>query len=197
MRHADYFQQKPFESLTKKQQDSFYNATVNNGNPLFASPVQSDKYLQFLVTELKPFIDSIFSAFKDRNNTFVAGSSMGGLISMYTICEYPEVFGGAACLSTHWPGIFTAGNNPVPQAFIHYMKIKLPKPSAHKIYFDYGTETLDALYKPFQIQADAVMREKKFITGENWITKEFPGADYSEKAWRERLHIPFLFLLNK
>ena len=84
---------------------------------MFPVPVQSDAYLKFLVTELKPFIDSTFSVATDRSNTFIAGSSMGGLISMYAVCEYPAVFGGAACLSTHWPGIFTAENNPIPEAF--------------------------------------------------------------------------------
>ena len=81
------------------------------GAPVFSGKIQSDNYLKFLVKELKPFIDSSFSTLKDQQNTFIAGSSMGGLISMYAICEYPLVFGGAACLSTHWPGIFTMINN--------------------------------------------------------------------------------------
>jgi predicted alpha/beta superfamily hydrolase len=58
---------------------------------------QADHYLKFVVTELKPFIDSHFSTKKGRKHTFIAGSSMGGLISLYAICEYPNTFGGAAC----------------------------------------------------------------------------------------------------
>jgi len=61
------------------------------------------------VEELKPFIDKTFPSLPDRSNTFVAGSSMGGLISLYAICEYPKVFGGAACLSAHWVGTFSFG----------------------------------------------------------------------------------------
>ncbi len=38
----------------------------------------------------------------DKENTFIMGSSMGGMISAYAIAECPDVFGGAACLSTHW-----------------------------------------------------------------------------------------------
>jgi predicted alpha/beta superfamily hydrolase len=56
----------------------------------------SDAYLRFLVTELKPFIDSTYATKPDRENTFIMGSSMGGLISLYAVSEYPEVFGGAA-----------------------------------------------------------------------------------------------------
>jgi len=195
-RHADYFPQKPFESLPKQQQDSIYTATATKDFSLFAVPVQSDRYLKFLVTELKPFIDKNFSTLKDRSNTFIAGSSMGGLISMYAICEYPAVFGGAACLSTHWPGLFTEKDNPVPEAFMNYLKYNLPEPGTHKFYFDYGTETLDSLYKPFQQQADSIMKARGF-TGRNWVTKEFPGANHSETAWRKRLAIPVLFLLKK
>ncbi len=92
-----------------------------------------------MVNELKPFIDSNFATLGDQSNTFVAGSSMGGLISLYAVCEYPDVFGGAACLSTHWPGVFNSEHNPIPAAFIRYLESHLPSPVNHKLYFDYGT----------------------------------------------------------
>jgi predicted alpha/beta superfamily hydrolase len=155
----------------------------------------SDRYLKFIVKELKPYIDRTYSVKTDRAHTFIAGSSMGGLISMYAICEYPAVFGGAACLSTHWVGTFTLENNPVPDAFITYLRKKLPDPKNHKIYFDCGDQTLDALYPEIQKQVDNVMKNKGF-TESNWVTKYFPGEDHSEQAWSKRLHIPLAFLLN-
>jgi len=195
-RHANYFPQKPFESLPESLQDSLlYLAKRNPQSGLFAIRVNSDHYLHFLVHELKPFIDNRFSTKKDRKNTFIAGSSMGGLISMYAICEYPKVFGGAACLSTHWPGTFEVENNPIPDAFIQYLRTHLPSPKTHKFYFDYGTATLDALYEPFQIRADQVMTAKGY-TSKNWITRKFEGEEHSERAWRERLGIPMEFLLR-
>ena len=195
-RHSEYFPQKPFESLTESQQTYLYSAKRNNGDIYFSEKVQSDKYLQFLVTELKPFIDKNFATLKDRDNTFIAGSSMGGLISMYAICEYPNIFAGAACMSTHWVGISETANNPVPAAFMQYLQHHLPLPQYHKIYFDYGSETLDALYKPFQLQADAIMQQKGY-NATNWLTKEFVGADHSENAWNKRFEIPVSFLLGK
>lgn len=193
-RHIDYFPQKPFESLSKKVQDSLYDAVrPATGAGVFSKKIQSDQYLRFLVQELKPFIDSNFAVYTDAANTCIAGSSMGGLISLYAICEYPNIFGGAACLSTHWPGIFTVENNPIPNAFINYMQQHLPNPDNHRIYFDYGTATLDALYEPFQLKADAVMRNKGF-TASNWMTLKFEGANHSEKSWNARLHQPLQFL---
>ncbi len=196
-RHIDYFPQKPFEALTKEEQDSMYAANRLNGNSVFSGKVQSDNYLKFLVNELKPFIDKNFSTNQTPAATFVAGSSMGGLISIYALCEYPNVFGGAACLSTHWPGIFKA-DNPFPKAMQAYLKVNLPIAKNHKIYFDYGTETLDAMYEPFQLQVDSIMQSKLYSFKNNdWNTQKFEGENHSEVAWRKRLHIPILFLLKK
>ncbi|HMI07169.1 MAG TPA: alpha/beta hydrolase-fold protein [Flavobacterium sp.] len=195
IRHSNLFPQKPFESLSQQTQDSLYALGQDKNQPLFGTKVDSDNYLKFIVKELKPFIDHTFSVKTDKANTFIVGSSMGGLISLYAICEYPDVFGGAACLSTHWPGTFSVVNNPIPKAFLDYMKRNLPSPMMHKIYFDYGDQTLDALYEPYQKEADLIMMAKGF-DGTNWVTKKFPGADHSEKSWEARLDVPLLFLLG-
>jgi predicted alpha/beta superfamily hydrolase len=195
-RHFDYFPQKPFEMLSKKQQDSIYNLNRSEGVKLFNGKVSSDKYLKFIVKELKPIIDKKYAVHKEMEHTFIAGSSMGGLISMYAICEYPEVFGGAACISTHWPGIFHVENNPIPNAFYQYLKMKLPNPKDHKLYFDFGTATLDALYEPLQNEVDLIMKEKGYDSN-HWITQKFEGENHSELSWQKRLYIPFQFLFGK
>jgi enterochelin esterase-like enzyme len=196
-RHVEYFPQKALNYLSDSEKTDLLNITVGENKMLLmeSGPI-SDNYLKFIVSELKPFIDSTFSTLKDQPNTFIAGSSMGGLISMYAMCEYPEVFGGAACLSTHWPGTLPGENNPVPAALLVYLQDHLPLPVNHKIYFDYGSETLDAWYKPFQLQADKIMKSKGY-SSENWITREFPGENHSEKAWNKRFNIPVVFLLGK
>ncbi len=195
-RHNEYLPQKPFEALSKSKKEILLEAKRSSGQAVFTTyQIISDNYLRFLVQELKPFIDSHFSTLPDQQNTFIAGSSMGALISIYAICEYPNVFGGAACLSTHWTGIFRADNNPFPASMLNYLGRHLPAPENHKIYFDLGTETIDSLYKPFQLKADKKMRQKGFNSN-NWITKTYPGADHSERSWNKRLDIPFLFLLG-
>lgn len=195
-RHPEYFPQKPYESLTQIQKDTITAQLQKAGRIKEVFKPYSDLYLKFLVTELKPFIDKTFSTKKDAANTFISGSSMGGLISLYAICEYPKVFGGAACISTHWPGTFSSIKNPIPNAFIRYLKNNLPNPKTHKIYFDCGDQTLDALYKPLQEKVDAVMAAKGF-TEKNWVTKFFPGENHSEASWQKRLDIPLEFLLKK
>lgn len=195
-RQSDYYPQKPFESLPKKIQDSLINEVrISEHTDLYTHEINSDNYLKFIVQELKPYIDDRFNTRSGQSNTFVAGSSYGGLISLYAICEYPDIFGGAACLSTHWPATFTNVNNPIPETFVRYLDQHYPDPDSHRIYFDFGTETTDSLYAPHQALIDSVMIKNGF-DDRNWITKKFEGADHTERSWRLRLEEPLVFLLE-
>jgi predicted alpha/beta superfamily hydrolase len=192
-RVTDYFPQKPYEYLSDAERDSTSIQLQMAGFIKDKLKPQSDNYLKFIVNELKPYIDQKYSVHTNRENTFIAGSSLGALISIYAICEYPKIFGGAACMSTHWVGTFTVENNPIPNAFIAYLNKKIPNPKTHKIYFDCGNKTLDAMYPPIQKRVDILMSAKGY-SDSNWMTKYFPGDDHSEKSWSKRLYIPLTFL---
>jgi len=188
-RHSEYFPQKVAEALPSPLRDTLYQKALM-GMP------RSNNYLKFLVEELKPYIDKNFSTLPDRDNTFIAGSSMGGLISLYAICEYPKVFVGAACLSTHWIGNFDLYQDVIPKAFVTYVDKNLPDPKTHRLYFDHGDKTLDQFYKPHQLEIDKVLYKHQYNKS-NLITLFFPGTNHSERAWQQRLHIPFSFLLAR
>ena len=180
-RGAEFMPQKPItivETGLERIGDS--DVTPND--------VISDNYLKFMTQELKPFVDENFRTLTDRDNTVVMGSSMGGSISAYAISEYPDVFGAAACLSTDW----THGRG----AEIDWYNEHWPSAGSHRLYFDYGTETWDAPFEPYQNRMDNVLREHGYIEGGDWLTRKFDGAGHSSKAWRERLHIPVTFLLG-
>jgi len=185
-RISEYMPQKAYEMLTKNKADKFskyYKEKFQNDISIY-----SDNYLKFIVEELKPFIDSEFNTLTNQENTFIMGSSMGGLISAYAMSEYPNIFGGAGCLSTHW----LAGEGIV----IDYLKTNLPNPKNHKFYFDYGTETLDREYEPYQQKMDRVMKKFGYEKDKNWVTYKFEGEEHSERSWRKRLYIPMSFLLD-
>jgi len=187
-RHAEYFPQKAIDNIP-----AAYKAELM---PLIRNTPLADNYLRFLVTELKPWVDSNYATASDQRNTFIAGSSMGGLISLYAVCEYPDVFYGAACLSTHWPGTFDTLNNPIPAAINKYLSAHLPKPANHKFYFDRGTRTLDSLYKPFQDKVDQIFLQGGYDAS-NFNSREFPGDNHSERSWNNRFYIPASFLLRQ
>jgi len=193
--HSEYFPQKAMEKLVQNKPQALFNLYKNKKEAIAATNVFSDHYLWFLVKELKPYIDSNYSVLTKAENTFIMGSSMGGLISIYAISEYPDVFGGAACLSTHWIGMGNGDNNPYPEALFDYLKEYLPPPENHKIYFDYGDQTLDSLYPPLQKRADKIMTEKGY-SSKSWSTRFYKGADHSEKSWSARLDVPLTFLLG-
>lgn len=193
-RHAEYFPQKPFMEISEEIREAYIKENEKN-KELYSNTVFSDAYLKFIVRELKPFIDHTYATRTGREATFIAGSSMGGLISWYAVCEYPEVFAGAAAISTHWPGNGGGENNPIPRLFLEYLEDNLPAPGTHKFYFDYGTETLDAVYEPYQKQVDSLMMVKGYSEA-NWVTRKFEGADHSENSWKDRLAVPVKFLFK-
>jgi predicted alpha/beta superfamily hydrolase len=173
---------------------SRYIKTQMQGKPL------SDNYLKFMVLELKPYIDKSFSTKTDPANTITIGSSGGALISVYAFCKYPEIFGGAACLSTFWPmdhPWFQINKREIPDSlfatlnrFILNSLLNSPK---RKIYFDNGSEKN---FEHYQILVDSVMKKAGY-NSENWLTRRFPADNHSEKSWSRRLHFPLEFLLAK
>ncbi len=193
-RWSDYYPQKPFEALPKEWQQKLFEADRNE-KPLLNKKLSSDNYLRFIVEELQPVIEARYTLRPGSENQFIMGSSMGGLISMYALAEYPEVFGGAACLSTHWVGSFEQ-NDVVPLAFACYLNAKLPKLSGKRLYFDYGTATLDTLYEHHQERIDGLIEPNTELKIA-YQSLKFEGADHSEKSWAKRLAIPVKFLLEK
>lgn len=186
-RHAEYFPEKHLPFLT----DAVRNQHVREA---LQGKAQSDNYLRFLVQELKPAIDRRYATRSDAAGTFVMGSSMGGLISVYAMAEYPEVFGGAAGVSTHWVGV-QRPNAALPLAAFNYLRDHLPDPHTHRLYQDHGTIELDALYAPYQVFVDALVRERGY-TDASYVSRVFEGTGHNEKAWADRLEIPITFLLG-
>jgi hypothetical protein len=184
-RHSEYFPQKALVNLPTKARNAFVDK-------MLAGAPRADRYLRFIVEELKPAIDRRFATLSDRDNTLIMGSSMGALISLYAISEYPQVFGAAGCLSTHWLGGFD-NNAGIPLALFDYLRDHVPDPATHRIYMDHGTLGLDAYYAVPQQFFDLVMHDQGY-TELNYQSRVFPGADHGEGAWAKRLDIALTFV---
>ena len=161
---------------------------VGNYSPGSSEDLQSDAYLRFLVEELKPRVDARYRTLTGPQDTAVMGSSMGGLVSLYALAEYPQVFGAAGGVSTHWP----AGDGAV----VEWLAEHLPAPGRHRLYFDFGTITLDASYAPYQAKMDAHLRRIGYVVGRDFVTRRVEGAAHNEDAWQRRVHEPLRFLLG-
>lgn len=165
-----------------------------------------DAYLRFIVEELKPRIDREFRTRPGREGTFLMGSSMGALISVYGMAEYPHVFGGAAGLSMHWPvGVSErnfvereqAWRPAIIAALADYFAAKRLDPARHRLWVDHGTGFLDHLYVPYQEAMLPVLNGAGYVNGQTLQARVYPGANHNETAWRARLHEPLAFLLGR
>lgn len=164
--------------------------------------LHADAYLRFIVEELKPFVDSTYRPLTDREHTVIMGSSMGGLISLYALCEYPQVFGKAGCISTHLslalpmsPMQSVADRLRWPIAFNQYVDKHLPAANGALIYMDRGTVELDGSYAPFQEQMNRLIRSKGWDDN-HFKSLVFDGHEHKETCWAARLDTPLRFFLG-
>lgn len=188
-RISEYFPNKIFSELDLTTRTKFIEKYTGGKR------ASGDNYLKFLVEELKPYIDQHFSTYADKDHTFTIGSSLGATISLYAINEYPEIFGGTACLSTAWLSSIEP-NYEIPEATFAYLKKHLASATGHKIYFDYGTGESDKAYETTQSFVDMIVKGKGYSEG-NYLSKIFEKDKHNEVAWSKRLHFPVEFLLGE
>ncbi|MDQ2720640.1 MAG: alpha/beta hydrolase-fold protein [Bacteroidota bacterium] len=132
---------------------------------------QGDQYVDFLVKTLKPFIDKNYHTLRDKKNTFIAGSSMGGLISMYAVLKYPLIFGGAGIFS---PAFWTASG-------VDSTVISKSKKMNSKLFFYAGGKEGDRMVPDMMRIENEI---KKYSVSP---TKEIidPDAKHNEAAWKK------------
>ncbi len=148
------------------------------------------KYAKFVAEEVKPFIDATYRTKKARENTGVAGSSLGATISLEIARAYPETFGLVAALS---PAAFWNDSEMLNrfETDTAWMKGK-------KFWIDIGTNEGDAAQK--QAFVDSVRRfapilKTAGLTEEkDYHLKVIDGAQHNEKAWRARFPDVLIFL---
>ena len=189
----DYIPKRVFDYLPEEELQK---------TPIDTAAIVSDNYLKFLTQELKPFIDSHYPTRSEAAYTATAGSSAGGLISLYAICEYPEVFGAALCLSTHTPMALSESfeemmaDAPVwSKALRDYVENHLPATNSVKLYMDCGDQTLDAIYPMYQQKVDSLFTAHGWDE-EHYMSKLFPGHLHDENSWKSRFDIPLTFIFG-
>lgn len=141
-----------------------------------------DPYADFLVNTLRPYINKKFRTKKCRKNTFIAGSSMGGLISMYATLKYPKVFGGAGVFSpAFWIG---------PKIFDE-IKAKGKKVRS-RIYFYAGLQEGESMV-PLTMKAHEEMYEVSRSKIRTVIRQE---GKHNEARWRMEFPLFYEWLMD-
>lgn len=134
--------------------------------------------MDWLINEFKPMVDSHYRTLPDRAHTFIAGSSMGGLMSLYALLSYNHVFSRAAALS---PSLWTAPDQIaalIQKADLHPNTV---------LYMDYGSKEFgnhDDMRNDFFNLSSMLLQKGVFMN-----LRIVPGGSHCEASWEEQ--IPF------
>ena len=136
------------------------------------------KTMEWMIGSFKKDIDSRFRTLADRENTFIGGSSMGGLMSLYAVLEFNKVFSRAAALS---PSIWVA-----PEKLERLARRASLGPDT-VVYMDYGSEEMRGragMLRGFGRMAALLVERRVLVT-----SRMVPGGQHCEASWERQ--IPF------
>ena len=136
------------------------------------------KTMEWMIGSFKKDIDSRFRTLADRENTFIGGSSMGGLMSLYAVLEFNKVFSRAATLS---PSIWVA-----PEKLERLARRASLGPDT-VVYMDYGSEEMRGragMLRGFGRMAALLVERRVRVT-----SRMVPGGQHCEASWERQ--IPF------
>jgi predicted alpha/beta superfamily hydrolase len=146
-------------------------------------------YMEFVVNELKPFIDKNYKTDPGREATITCGSSAGGLISFMLLWEYPEIFTGAICVS---PALKINKINYVDNVY-EYSGVKKPI----IIYIDNGGIGIEEKLQPGINEMVTALLSKDYIMGKDLFVFNYQNAEHNEAAWAARIWKPFKIFFGK
>ena len=132
--------------------------------------------MQWMINTFKPYIDRHFRTMPDREHTYIAGSSMGGLMSLYAVLAHNDVFSRAAALS---PALWIA-----PQKSEQMIRNGQVRPDT-VVYMDYGSEEMgDRTKMGKQIgRAASLLMEKGILL----TSRIVPGGEHCEASWEKQI----------
>jgi len=167
------------------------SATTRTGT-LVEEGGQGEQYEHFLIEEVKPFIDRTYRTLPDREHTAVAGSSLGGLISLHLAWKHNDVFSKCGCIS--------------PSLWWDNFKMLRAFESDHdwmkrtKLWVDMGTAEGAGMGLDKNLLAarflEAIMMRVGLREGIDYQYLEVEGAGHNEQAWSERFDQVLLFLFG-
>ena len=139
-------------------------------------PGRGREYMDWMVGTLKPYIDANYPTEADRDHTSLAGSSMGGLMALYGVCDYNHVFKKAACISpSFWMskdkvlGIVTGADIATDSA----------------IYIDYGS--LELPNHTTSSEALVAVARTLLTRRVNVVLNIVPGGIHNESSWEKQI----------
>lgn len=146
-------------------------------------------YEDFIINEVKPYIDMNFRTLKDRDNTALMGSSMGGLVTYNIGFRHPGVFGKLGIISPYFVRLVL--NTLEEVEFCRKYELKMPL----KIWMDIGEVEANILVEHVRDIADYILNSGSKLLDE-FAYYCVPEAAHTENDWAERVHAPLLYFFG-
>lgn len=149
---------------------------------------RGDETMRYYIEELKPQIDRKYRTMTDREHTFLAGSSMGGLMALYGVFRYNSIFSKCAALS--------------PSVFLCYKQMSdmVKKHTVTRdttIYMDMGTEEIASGYEGGTAEGFAAFGNLMFQEGYALTMRIIPGGAHCEASWERQIPIFLPVLMHE
>lgn len=142
--------------------------------------------MDWIVNELKPMIDQQFRTLPDRKHTFIAGSSMGGLMTVYAVSAYNHIFGKGAALS---PSLWVDSEAISSIIYQSHMKADTV------LYMDYGQNEMKnhkGMHTIYGHIMSALFNKQIMLT-----SRIIPRGEHSEASWEKQLPVLMQTLLYR
>ena len=199
-RYAEYFPNESIQHFDKGFKKNLYKSLIDKAEL---------NHPDFIIKKLLPFLEDKFNTKLGKHNLGIMGASMGGLSAINTVIEHPDLFGFVGCISTHWIGIRPSeylllpfsfalderkiiGDKITTDGIVKYIEMNSEKLKDIKIYFDHGTESLDAFYPNAQQSVNNILDtqgiEYKYII--------FDGYGHEPEYFGKRFGSILSYLIN-
>lgn len=199
-RYAEYFPNESIQHFDKGLKKNLYKSFIDKSEL---------NHPDFITKKLLPFLEDKFNTKLGKHNLGIMGASMGGLSAINTVIEHPDLFGFVGCISTHWIGIRPSeylllpfsfalderkiiGDKVTTDGVVKYIEMNSEKLKDIKIYFDHGTESLDAFYPDAQKSVNNILDtqgiEYKYII--------FDGYGHEPEYFGKRFGSILSYLIN-
>ena len=199
-RYAEYFPNESIQYFDKGFKKNLYKSLIDKAEL---------NHPDFIIKKLLPFLEAKFNTKLDKHNLGIMGASMGSLSAINTVIEHPDLFGFVGCISTHWIGIRPSeylllpfsfalderkiiGDKITTDGIVKYIEMNSEKLKDIKIYFDHGTESLDAFYPAAQKSVNDILDTQ----GINYKYTIFDGYGHEPEYFGKRFGSILSYLIN-
>ena len=116
---------------------------------------------------------------------WIVGTAHSGVTAIWALLNHPDLFGAAIGLSSSFEGI--EGAPPLHSTILRNLEVRPALPEGVRLYADHGTIGLDECYEPYHRDLGAILRQKGWVDGKEFVTPRISRGSHDPASWQNRL----------